>query len=70
MSKIKLTDDAPAMPIATAPRDGTWFRALGANGLKCKARFLMVIGPSGIAVQALFSEFGTLVEATSWLPFL
>jgi hypothetical protein len=70
MSDIEPTKNEPVLPIETAPHDGTWFRALGRNGLNCKAHFLTVVGPSGIAVQALFSEFGALIQATSWLPLL
>lgn len=65
-----MADTEPVRPIETAPRDGTWFRAFGPNALNCKAHFLKAIGPSGFALHALFSEFGVLIEATSWLPFV
>lgn len=70
MSDTQPSKETPTLPIATAPHDGTWFRALGPNDLNCRAHFLTVIGPSGIAMHALFSEFGALVQATAWLPLL
>jgi hypothetical protein len=57
-----------ALPIASAPHDGSWFRAIGPNGLRCRAHFLTVVGPSHTPIETLVSEFGGQIEATHWQP--
>lgn len=59
---------AGAAPIATAPRDGTWFRAISPDGLDCRAHFVVVGGPAAFPVTALVSEAGFPIEPTHWLP--
>lgn len=57
-----------ALPIATAPHDGTWFNAIGPNGVRCRAHFLTVVGPAHMRIEMLVSEFGGQIEATHWQP--
>ncbi|QDI81063.1 hypothetical protein E8E01_11760 [Methylorubrum populi] len=57
-----------ALPIATAPHDGSWFKAIGPNGLCCRAHFLTIVGPSHRPIEILVSEFGGQIEVTHWQP--